>query len=253
MLFGVCLSILFVSSCRSIKHFAYLQNIDSVDFYDSNLLYDARIMPKDFLTITVNTMTPEAAVPFSLYNGQGAGMMQGEAENRKYLVDNDGYINFPVVGKIHVVDMTVNQCQDAILEKIRPYLADEERPIVTVRLSNFTVTVIGEVGSPQMVQVTNEKMNVFQALASAGDLSLYGKRTNVTLVREDSKGRVTTHKLNLNDANIINSPYYYLQQNDMIYVEPMKIKATNSYASVWLTSLGMVTGVAALLISILKK
>ena len=141
--------------------------------------------------------------------------------------------------------------------KITPFLAKTENPIVTVRTSSYRVTVIGEVGGPKVVPVTTEKMNIIEALAQAGDLTIYGKRENVLLIREDSTGEKSAHRLNLNDANLFKSPYYYLQQNDIVYVEPNKVKATNSTigssTTLWFSFVGIVTSVATLVLSILRK
>jgi polysaccharide export outer membrane protein len=173
-----------------------------------------------------------------------------------YLVDNEGYINFPVVGKIHVQGLTKPECEEFIKSKITPYLAATETPVVTVRMSSYRVTVIGEVGHPTVIPVTTEKMSILEALASAGDLTIYGKRENILLIRESETGEKSVHRLNLNDANIINSPYYYLQQNDIVYVEPNKVKAKNSAigssTTIWFSFIGIVTSVASLLVNILR-
>ena len=152
--------------------------------------------------------------------------------------------------------MTKTQCQDVICEKVRPYLASTENTIVTVRMSSFRVTVIGEVGSPKVIPVSTEKMSVIEAIASAGDLTIYGKRVNVMLIGEDATGKKTVHRLNLNDINIITSPYYYVQQNDIIYVEPNNVKAKNSAigssTTIWFSFIGIVTSIASLLVNILR-
>lgn len=252
---------LFMGSCASSKKVAYFQNIDTLNLSASRGLYDAKIMPKDMLTITVITTNPDASVPFNLSvnntvgtGGQlstGGGMLQG------YLVDNEGFINFPIVGKIHVEGLTKTQCENLIKSKVKPYLNAQENPIVTVRMSSYRVTVIGEVGNPQVVPVTTEKMSIVEALATAGDLSIYGRRDNVLLIREDSTGEKHAHRLDLNDANIINSPYYYLQQNDIVYVQPNSIKAQNSsigsMTTLWISFMGIVTSVASLLVNILRN
>ena len=123
-------------------------------------------------------------------------------------------------------------------------------------MSSFRVTVIGEVGSPKVIPVSTEKMSVIEAIASAGDLTIYGKRDNVMLIREDATGKKTVHRLNLNDINIITSPYYYVQQNDIIYVEPNNVKAKNSAigssTTIWFSFIGIVTSIASLLVNILR-
>ena len=175
-------------------------------------------MPKDQLTITVVTSDPSTSQPFNL-SIQSTLSADGRLNSSSgsllsYLVDNNGDIDFPVVGTIHVAGLTKNQCEELIKSKIKPYLAESEAPVVTVSMSSYRVTVAGEVASPKVVPVTTEKMSVLEALAQAGDLSIYGRRDNVLLIRENADGQKEAHRLNLNDANLINSPYYYVQQND---------------------------------------
>lgn len=244
--------ILSMVGCGSSKNVTYWQNIDSISLAASKGLYDARIMPKDELTILVQTTDPLTSEPFNLrLNGQ-----QNQTQNRGYLVDNDGYINFPIVGKIHVAGLTKTECEDLVKSKIQPYLSRTENPLVSVRMSSYRITVIGEVGSPGVIPVSTEKINIVEALAQAGDMTVYGKRDNILLIREDQQGEKHKVRLNMNDANIINSPYYYLQQNDIIYVEPHKVKARNTFfgsnTSIWFSVLGIATSITGLLINILR-
>ena len=253
--------VIMMGSCGSSKQIAYFQNIDTLSLAASKGLYDAKIMPKDELTITVLTTNPEVSAPFNLTVNSKVGssgqMSSGGGSLQGYLVDNDGDINFPVVGKLHVAGMTKTECEDMIKEKITPYLAKTENPIVTVRTSSYRVTVIGEVGKPKVVPVTTGQMSIIEALAQAGDLSIYGKRDNVLLIREDATGEKHSYRLNLNDANLFNSPYYYLQQNDIVYVEPNKVKAKNSTigssTTLWFSFVGIVTSVASLVLSVIRK
>ena len=244
-----------IVGCSGSKKVAYFQNIDSISLTPSRGLYDARIMPKDMLLITVSTIDPEAAKPFNLAASDISGNNSGNMQN--YLVDNDGNINFPLVGNIHVIGLTKNECQNTIKDKILPYMAKTENPIVTVRMSSYRVTVDGEVNKPGVIPITTEKMSVIEALAQAGDLTIYGKRDNVLLIREDETGQKSAHRLNLNDANLFNSPYYYLQQNDILYVEPNGVRARNSSigpsTTLWFSFVGIVTSVASLLVGILRK
>ncbi len=251
---------MFIGSCSGSKQVAYFQNIDSISLAASRGLYEAKIMPKDELTITVITTNPQASAPFNLTVsntiGSSGQLSTGQGSLQGYLVDNNGNINFPVLGNIHVGGLTKNQAEDKIREGVKPYLAASENPIVTVRMSSYRVTVVGEVGSPRVIPVNTEKMSVIEALAQAGDLSIYGKRNNVLLIREDATGQKQAHRLNLNDANIFNSPYYYLQQNDIIYVEPNSVKAKNSAigssTTIWFSFIGIVTSVASLVVNILR-
>ncbi len=252
--------IMLIGSCSGSKQVAYFQNIDSISLAASRGLYDAHIMPKDQLTITVLTSNPEASAPFNLAVSNTVGtngqLTTSGSSLQGYLVDNDGNINFPIVGKLHVAGMTKTQCEDLIKSKVMPYLNAKENPIVTVRMSSYRVTVIGEVGSPNVIPVSTEKMSIIEALASAGDLSIYGKRNNVLLIREDANGEKHATRINLNDGNLFNSPYYYLQQNDIIYVEPNQVKAKNSAigssTTIWFSFIGIVTSIASLLVNILR-
>ncbi len=252
-------SLTMIYSCRSAKDVAYFQNIDSISLAASKGLYTARIMPKDELTITVNSTDPSAAVAFNLSVQQTSNNSTNLSTQQAlvtYLVDNEGMINFPKLGRIHVAGMTKQELQDYISEKIAPNFSADEHPIVTVRMSNYRVTVIGEVTSPKVVNVSSEKMSVLEALANAGDLSIYGTRTDVLLIREDATGQKSAHRLDLTDANIINSPYYYVQQNDVIYVTPNKTKAKNSdigqSTTLWFSFTSILVSVASLLYNILK-
>ena len=241
-----------MTGCGSSKGFTYVENIDSISLAASRGLFDARIMPKDELTITVNTTNPEASAPFNLQSGEKAS-----TAFKGYLVDNSGFINFPVIGKVHVVGLTKTECEDLIKSKIQPYLARTENPVVSVRMSSYHITVLGEVGKPGVIPVSTEKISVLEAIAQAGDLGVYGKRNNILLIREDARGEKHAVRLNLNDANIINSPYYYLQQNDVLYVQPNSVKAkTSSIGSsttIWFSFIGIVTSVASLLVNVLRK
>lgn len=249
-----------LSSCGSVKNVAYLQNSDYIDFNHSEYLYDARIMPKDVLTITVNTVNPEAAEPYNLIvrstlrTGSSIGTSGGSLQT--YLVDNNGTIEFPVLGTLQVGGMTKAQCEQMIHDKLRPYMNAAENPVVTVRMSNYKISVLGEVSHPGMFTVDNEKINILEALAKAGDLTIYGVRDKVKLIRENAKGKKEVYTLNLNDANIISSPYYYLQQNDIVYVEPNTVKARNSTigtsTTLWFTATSILISLTSLLYNILK-
>lgn len=259
--FVVMTIVLLMGSCKSAKQVAYFQNLDSVSLAASKGLYDAHIMPKDLLTITVVTSDPTTSKPFNLaiQNTLGTDGRLGSTTGSllQYLVDNDGNIQFPIVGSLHVAGLTKNECQDLIKRKVKPYLAESENPVVTVSMSSYRVTVAGEVTRPSVVPVSTEKMSVLEALAQAGDLTIYGRRDNVLLIREDANGQKEAHRLNLNDANIINSPYYYVQQNDYIYVEPNKTKAKNSdigqSTTLWFSFVSILTSVASLVVNIVRN
>ena len=143
-----------------------------------------------------------------------------------------------------------------IREKLKPYLQKTETPIVTVRMANYKISVLGEVAKPGTFTVSNEKVNVLEALAMAGDMTIWGIRDNVKLIREDAAGKREIISLNLNDADIVTSPHYYLQQNDILYVTPNKTKAKNSdigqSTSLWFSATSILVSIASLLVTIFK-
>lgn len=252
--------VVMMASCGSTKDVAYFQNAADVDLSKSAYLYDARIMPKDQLTITVSTTNDEAATPFNMTVPTpytvGQRNTYSQAMLQMYLVDNNGYINFPILGPLKVQGLTKTEAEAMIQEKIRPYMAETENPIVTVRMSGYQISVIGEVNRPGTFTVSREKITVLEALAQAGDLTIYGVRNNVQLIREDATGKKSIYFINLNDANIINSPYYYMQQNDVLYVTPNKVKAQNSsvgsMTTLWFSATSILISLTSLLYNILK-
>ena len=255
------LLVVLLTSCSAPKNVAYLWNSNDVDLSQSQYLYDARIMPKDILTITVNTVNPEAAEPFNLVvrstlTSTSSNISTGGGSLQTYLVDNEGGIEFPVLGRLTVGGLTKAECEKLIHDKIMPYLNAAENPVVTVRMSSYSISVLGEVTRPGSYQVSREKINILEALAQAGDLTIYGVRENVKLIREDAKGHKEIHTINLNDANLLMSPYYYLQQNDIVYVEPNKVKAQNSTigqsTTLWISATSILISMASLLYNILK-
>lgn len=257
--FLLCGVFLLLMSCSTKKSLAYLQEErgDSTMVAAAQELYDARIKPKDLLTITVNTFDREASVPFNLMFPSGSAepptSSSGENAMQKYLVDNDGNIDFPVLGKIKVADMTKNQVEAYLKSQLRPYLKEE--PLINVRMVNYKISVLGEVNRPNSYTITNEKVNVLEALALAGDLTIYGKRDNVKLMRESVDGKREVVILDLTDKNLIHSPYFYLQQNDVLYVEPNKTRMRNSKYSALtgqiLTGVTAAVSVASLIVTII--
>lgn len=250
---------LVLTGCSSYQKSLYLQNDAVINQSTQGQLYDFRIMPKDLLTIMVSTTDPTASAPFYRKLGQdkdatssNTGMQN--AALLDYLVDNNGEIDFPVLGKIKVTGMTTRECEALLRDKLKPYL--KETPLVTVSSSNYKFSVLGEVNAPGTYTVQDEKVTIFEAIAQAGDMTLFSIRDDVQLLREDSEGRRQVIHLNLNDANITQSPYFYLQQNDVIYVKPTKAKVRtntfNSNASMWITILSVLTSVTSLVLALTK-
>lgn len=258
LILGVCSLLLY--SCTSYQKIPYLQGIEAVNNTQEILpMYDAHIRPKDLLTITVNTTDPEAAAPFNLtvqstITSNQTYTVTQQAALQQYLVDNQGTIDFPVLGELQVSGLSIKAAENLIREKLQPYL--KETPIVTVRMMNYKISVLGEVAKPGTFTISNEKVNVLEALAMAGDMTIWGIRDNVKLVREDENGKREIIVINLNQADIVDSPYYYLQQNDILYVSPNKTKAKNSdtgqSTSLWVSATSILVSIASLLVTIFK-
>lgn len=185
-----------------------------------------KIQPDDILSISVSSLSPESNVLFNnvLLPTTGNTNIIAEKINEGYLVDKNGFINFPVIGKIALAGLTKEEATEKMTDVIKTQV---KNPIVNVRFVNFKVTVIGEVAKPATFPVQTEKINVLEALGLAGDMTEYGRRENVLIIRE-KEGVRTTARLNLNAKSVFNSPYFYLQQNDIVYVEPNnRVKTAN--------------------------
>ena len=254
-----------LSSCMSTKKVTYFENKDEINTALSKTLYDAKIMPKDILQIQVFTMTPEAAAPFNLMKLTGTSTSttntNGQGTIYDYLVDNDGNIEYPVLGTLHLGGMSKTEAEQFIKSKIQPYLAESENVVVHVAMMNYKYAVLGGVKTPGLYTTRNEKVSILEAIAQAGDLTTFAYRDRIFLIRENAEGQKDFHQLDINDANIINSPYYYLQQNDVVYVAPNRIRIDNSKynqnnaykLSVISTVVSAVSVVASLVIALAVK
>lgn len=247
---------LLIGGCSSYKKSIYLRNDEVLEkAQQNNKQYVYRVMPKDELTITVSTSDPASSVPFYRKIGQGkdqASSAQGmnNAKLLDYLVDNEGNIDYPVLGKLHVAGLTTRECEALIRKELQQYL--NEVPNVTVRTSNYKISVLGEVKSPGTYTVSDERINIFQALALAGDMTVFSVRDDVQLLREDSLGNRRVLHLDLTSADIALSPDYYLQQNDIVYVKPTKAKVhSNTFSnnsSTWVSLMSLAATIASLVI-----
>lgn len=265
-LLSLLVFIMLVTSCGSYQKTLYMQEEEILEQSSQNNVYDVRIMPKDMLNIVVSTTDPTASASFNLViqgsqsNNNGnkdlSNLQSNNSQYRlqQYLVDNKGLIEFPVLGFVKVAGLTTRECEAMFRDKLKPYLT--EVPIVTVRTSNYKITVLGEVGSPGTIVVSDEKINILEALAQAGDMTLFSIRDDVQLMREDAQGRRTIVHLNLNDANIALSPYFFLQQNDIVYVKPNKNKVRNntfaSSTSIWITAFSVLTSLTSFILALSK-
>lgn len=202
-------------SCISSKKYYYLQG--EYDMKNSSANYEPIIQKDDRISIFVTSVQKDMAEPFNLTSNSYAN---SNNINNGYLVDNEGNLDFPVLGKISVAGFTVEQLKLMLKDKLSIYLKD---PVINVRILNFKVTVLGAVGSPGIKNFETNRVTLLDALAAAGDLSVFGKRDNILIVR-DYQGVKSFHKVDITNANFVNSPFYYLDQNDMIYVQERKAK-----------------------------
>ena len=262
--------LLLLTSCNAYKNIAYVQNAGSALTYaDSSKtgIPDPKLKIGDLLIITINTTTPEASIPFNLPlvpGGEsmnsysiGAGTSMGGSQMlQNYLVDTQGDITLPVIGKIHALGMNKTDLSNYIKSKIYPLYLKEE-PIIMIRYANYKISVLGEVNRPGLCEIKNERINIFEAIAMAGDLTIYGQRENVLLVREKVNGKRETIRIDLRDARLIDSPYYYLQQNDVLYVQPNSSKSRSSFfgtaESISLSIVGTLVSITSLIVTLSKK
>ncbi|MGN1245794.1 MAG: polysaccharide biosynthesis/export family protein [Muribaculaceae bacterium] len=221
-----------LQSCKSTQEYTlpYFSNIGTAadGVMPSGGDYGIKVIPDDELIITVNSVVPAATAHYNLTldnpSLRGEMVLSSTPKLQTYLVNKEGCIDFPVLGKLKVAGMTTDEIKKMLEEKIGK---DVDDPYVRVQLANFKVNVLGEVNRPGAFNVTTERFSVLDALANAGDLTEYGNRANVLIIREENGVR-QYHRINLNDAATLSSPYYYLQQNDVVYVEPNKIRQDNS-------------------------
>lgn len=241
-------------SCKPKKNMVYMSNHNFDQEVNQARYTGLKIKEADVLEIRVSAFDEIAVKPFNL---SSMPTTNDPAENAsgnvisQYTVSEDGFVIMPVLGKIYCKGMTKKQLQEDIEERLKTYLID---PRVDVRLTNFRVSVLGEVGNPGQVMTNNEKINLFQALALAGDMTPAADRTNVKLLRyseENQKDSIIS--LDFSDSGIVNSPYYYLQQNDILYIEPDRNKqiaanTTNPNRALFLQLLAVGLSVIALII-----
>lgn len=243
------IAILVFTSCGSRKNIVYFQD-EPIE--DGVLVSEPKPIiykPDDILTINVSALDPDTVKPFNLMvvsnNDTNLLNASGRQQFQSYLIDYDGNIDFPVLGKLKVAGLNRTELTAMLVEKISEYA---NNPIVNVRLSNFTITILGEVRNPGTFTIQDERITVLEALGLADDLTIFGKRKNVLLIREVD-GKKKFAKIDLTSVNAVNSPVYYLQQNDVIYVEPnnAKIRASsyNQNNSVLISAIGTLTTIIA--------
>lgn len=246
------------SSCSQ-RNLAYFSDLQEQSIYSEQVSNKTEpiIQPDDLLSITVTSLNPEANSLFNRGVLPAGTVTNFSTDNRAtniqtegYLVDDEGYIDFPVLGKVKLGGLTKKEAKGCLVTQLQEYLKD---PIVHLRYLNYRITVIGEVNRPSTFTIPSEKINILAALGMAGDMTAYGRRENVLVIREEGGVRKMT-RLNLNSSEVLNSPYFFLQQNDVVYVEPDKARAVQASTNVrTITILSSLTSLAIIIVTRIFK
>jgi polysaccharide export outer membrane protein len=226
MLFAAAL---LISSCANVRKTEYFADQRDSDIVAKNVVPLNYIQSNDIISITVSSLNPAATTIFNMPTNSYVTSTTASGNSLQspgYLVGTDGYVQFPVLGNIKVLGLTTNQLRLNLTQQLidKKLLVD---PVVTVRQLNFKVSVLGEVGHPTVINVPSEKISLLEALGLAGDITIYGRKDNVMIIREEN-GHKTIRRLDLNSKELFSSPYYYLKSNDVVYVEANKAKVSNS-------------------------
>ena len=237
-----------LASCASKKDMIYYQDIDSIAGQEKSNSYEIKIQPDDLLSIIVTAEDPEIAAPFNMMSvtvqsAQKLDMAAGQPTLQLYLVDANGNIDFPVLGKLKVSGLTRTEVLNVLKEKIANYI---KNPIIILRIANFKISVQGEVTAPGTFAVASERITLIEALTMAKDLTVYGKRKNILIIREID-GVKSYNRVDITNSDFMNTPFYYLAQNDVVYVEPNQNKINGSAVG---PSTGLIFSVMSILIAL---
>jgi polysaccharide export outer membrane protein len=233
-----------LASCSVPKKILYLQDVDGNTLRTINQQYTTKLQPDDVLNIVISSKDNLGTMPFNITSTTGnigATNLSSQPRLLNYIVRQDGTIEFPVLGKIQIAGKTILETIDYLKGLLKPYIND---PIVVIEWLNFKFTVLGEVRSPGLYRSTSERVSVLDALGMAGDLTIYGKRKDILLIRE-TNGKQKSYRLDITDKKFLESEVYYLKQNDVIIVSPNKAQSQSSI----FRNTGMFVSMASLLIS----
>jgi polysaccharide export outer membrane protein len=233
---GLCVvvlsCVLTLTSCVSTKQATYFNDITDTALVAATHIPEPVIRRNDLLSISVSSLNPEAALLFNTPNIPGGGTSAPNNNSSLsqavgYLVNSEGQIKFPMLGNLAAAGLTKKALEETITQQLtdKKLLFD---PIVNVRFLNYRVTVLGEVARPGVITVPSEQISILEAIGQAGDLTIYGKRENVALIRQEENGDRSVHRLNLNSSEVLKSPYFFLKSNDVVYVEPGRAKAASA-------------------------
>ena len=234
------IAVLFFCSCAYKKDIVYYQNIDSLSSQGKQNSYEIKIQPDDLLMIAVSAEDQESVIPFNFSSSIGQNVTQSS-----YLVDSNGTIDFPILGKLKVSGLSKSELLGLFKQKLTKYI---KNPIINIRIMNFKVSLQGEVNGPGNYTIASERITLIEALALAKDLTIYGKRDNILIIREID-GVKSYNRVDITKSDFINSPFYYLAQNDVVYVEPNRNRINAAAVS---PNTGMIISITSILITVIS-
>ena len=244
-----------VTACSPTRNLVYFSDLKEKGIYTEAITNNSAplIQPDDLLSITVSSLSPESNQLFNSGSmpaaGSRSGTTSGTTSGEGYLVSGDGTINFPVLGSVKLAGLTKEQAVSKMTAEIKNHV---KNPLVNIRFLNFKITVVGEVNRPSTFTIPTERINMLEALGLAGDLTPLGKRENILLIRE-REGVRSAIRINLASKELLNSPYFYLQQNDVLYVEPIKAKALQGGSgSFYLPLVGAVLSIVSIVVLLFR-
>ncbi|MFW5768041.1 MAG: polysaccharide biosynthesis/export family protein [Bacteroidota bacterium] len=240
------------SSCATKERMVYFQDEKLADTVDIQKSYSPVFKKDDFISVIVTADDPEAAVPFNFPETgserymSNNGYTTGNPVRKAYLIDENGDVSLPVIGKLHLAGISRSQAVDTLEAIYSDYLSN---PVVNIHIENFKITVLGDVAKPGTYKIPNERITILEAMGLAGDLNMTGERKNILVIR-DNQGEDITYRIDLTSGDVLNSPVYYLEQNDVIYVEPNT--AARSQGTFWRTSGSIFISVTSLIVTTLS-
>jgi len=248
---AISILLIFLTSCASKKDLLLLQDIESYKSENDSSKNIVTIKKNDLLAINVSSVDGKSAVPFNLPAVANANSditsVNAQQRLQTYLVDENGEIKFPIIGTFFLEGKTTIDATKYIVQELKKYI---KNPIVNLRITNFKISVLGEVRSPGSYNITDERITILEALSRAGDMTIFGRRQDVLVIRE-KKGKKVYNKLDFTSKDLLNSPYYYLQQNDIVIVSPngaqVQSSASNRNAGVFISIAGVIISVITLL------
>ena len=250
--FSLVIVILFLllQSCASRKDIVYLQDIDANKSEEAKYSYEPLLKNDDLLSIIVSADDPEITFPFNIPQIQGNYQISDNQSGIKtYLIDSYGYIEYPVIGKVKLAGLTRKDAVQQLTDKIKVYITN---PTINLRILNYKIAVLGEVVSPGNYTLQSERITVLEALSLAGDLTIYGKRDNILIIRE-KEGVKSFNRVDITKSDFINSEFYYLTQNDVLVVEQNKTRINSSVIGPNISVLISATSVLISLIILLTR